>query len=471
MSSDRASKIIPLYPASQGIPYSHEAEESVIGSVLLNPSVFDRCQDLIGGHDTFFSLSHSYIWEAMETAAANGQPVGDMIILCDLLKKQGHLNDIGGPAFLTQLVRNTPTATHAEVYAGMVQRTGIRRRLLQQLEDTQQAIYNQAIPTESLDDYLQHMQQTLDGLTTNVPERVGLTDLAEYHGMVSEAMRNPEKAKGITTGFHALDDLIDGHHKSKLTVVGGLPFTGKTATLIAFALHAAMAGTPTAYYNVADGTKQDVIGRMIAHLSSLPPIQHGVQPIKQATGTMTPAEHTAYMAALSRFSDLPLYVFDQYGMSPRQIALSARTLRDQCDLGVILIDYYQRMGVEGQYPNRLKELEKISSLLVQLAKRLDLPIIVGAQVGHQVAERRDHRPTLSDIKDCKAMAANADVVIFPHREAMFDNEFEFPNRVDFIVAKNKVSGQSGTAMAYIDKAVGAIIPGVVRDGLTHERVL
>ena len=444
-------KIIPFQqPATGNLPvYSEETETALIGAVLVNPSVFDRCNDITTGTQAFFLLNNALIWKAMTTLVTERTAI-DLATVTDKLRSTGDLDKIGGPATLTTLIRNVPTSVHAEVYAKVVQKAYVRRGLQEAGQVLTGLAGDGTQPIEALAEHLDKIRAIYEQITDTAPERAGESALIAYLAEVEAARANPGAYQGITTGFPVLSNIIPGWMPSKLITIGGLTHLGKTSSMIAFTLAAALDGVSVDYYNVADGNKRDVIARMIAHLC-------GVAPIKQLRGTMNESEYIRFLTGVDKFQSLPIYIEDTYGMTPLQIANQSLMGKREHDTRLVVIDYFQRLQLANPPKTRVQELGKISSLLAKMAKSLDLPVMIGAQVGHHIAERQNKRPYNSDIKDCKQLAEDSDVVLFVHREGHFVTGHN-PHEVEFIIAKNKISGQVGTAYAFLDTETGSILP-------------
>jgi replicative DNA helicase len=465
-----APKIIPISrplrsPAVPDVPYSLEAEEAVIGACLTAPSAFEECRDVLETADAFFGQRHAHIWRAMAYCRDNDQPL-DLLMVCDRLKATGTLDDIGGPATLTQMIRNTPSSTHALVYARFIRRLYGRRQLIMLSDSIKALAADEGSTMDALVDEHAKMRRVLDALTDAPLAPVGVTELPAYHALVKEAMQNPKGAQGIPTGFTGLNDSLSGWQKGKLAVVGGYVEMGKTAALIAFALHAVQLGIPTVYFNVADSTSEDIMARMIGRMT-------GISPHAQMTGKMTPDQLSGWQAAVQRYTTYPLYIHDEVGMTVNKLKAETRSLIRQQGIRLVVIDYYQELDIRPDldprtgrpatwYTNEYAKLSKISQELLDLAKSQAIPVIVGAQVRKDVDRRDDKRPHRHDIADCKRIADRADVVLMVHREGYWDDLCDLPNAVELIVRKNRQRGIHNTVYARFDEDTGSILPGQAR---------
>jgi replicative DNA helicase len=382
----------------------------------------------------------------------NEQPL-DILLLSERLTATRQLEEIGGPAFLVQLISNTPTSVHAPVYAHLVRRLHGRRQIIQLAETIRGIAANEASTVTDLVEAHQKLRVVLDRLTAVPSEPVGVVDVPQYHTTIQTAMDDPNSAQGIPTGFPALTQKLSGWQKSRLVEVAGFVHMGKSATLQAFALHAVSQNIPTLYCNVADSTKQDIIARMIAALS-------GVPSDTQTSGGMAPGQFTAYFEALSKFETFPLYIHDEIGMTTRKLSATIRSLQRRKGIRLVLVDYYQELQIHGRFTGRYEMLDRISQDLLAMAKEYDLPVVVGAQVRKSIENRADKRPQFNDTAECKRLEDRADVLLFVHREHVWD-PLHSSSSVEFLIRKNRQVGQGGlgTVDAAFIETTGAIVPG------------
>jgi replicative DNA helicase len=449
--SPTPDNIIPLpqtQKAAPDAPYSQEAEEALLGSCLLDPKAYVRVRPLIPDDKDFYFLRHMYIWQAMTAIFHRGEPVDDLVVLSQQLESAGHLQEVGGVGYLTQLMTGTPTAAHAVVYAEMIRRIASRRRLWQATDKIRALLSDHSLPVEQVREQalatLMNTPQVANDAIAHVQ-----ASLNQHWDVVDVALNNPQSGSmGFPTGLGDLDSILNGLHRRKLYVVAGINHHGKTSLMMTIALNAARAGARVAYFNVADGDTIDVISRMIA-------MEAGLPPHKVLTGALNPMEYSRYVEVAGRLGRLPLYLKCGKGMSPRRIYDEANTVKQQHGLDVVIIDYIQRIKVTDA-PRAWSEYQRLSYISQQMTilgddQHLNCAMIVGAQINRQGARKANRPPTRQQIKGCGGIEEDADVVLINWFEAVDNKDAPRDDLVQVIVEKNKVTGQLGSVWTKIDK--------------------
>ena len=433
-------------------PYSQEAEEAVIGAVMTNPNAFMTITAFLRADDFFF-LRHAQIWQAMEHLHERKEPI-DPVTLSNQLQTMGTLDEIGGPAFLTQLIRNTPTSVHAEVYGRMVERTAIRRRLIQAGDEIKALAMDEQMAVEAV---TMEAESKLFDITDRQLKREFVPmdqAISEYFDRIEHLMANQDDPLGLPSGFRDLDTLLGGFQKSDLIIFAGRPGMGKTSFLLSTAVNAARIGARVGIFTMEMGVDQ-LVQRMIA-------METGINSQKLRLGQLSQKDYSRFVEAAGRISRFPIYIDDTPALNPLQMRTKCRRLQHEHCIDLVIVDYIQLMNAGGQYRNnRVQEVSYISRAMKELARELNVPIFSAAQLSRAVEQRQDKRPVLSDLRESGSLEQDSDIVMFLYRDAVYNEASEFPNQADVIVSKHR-NGPQGTISLYFDRSIMKFM-----DGVTH----
>lgn len=432
--SDSDSKSSIGYTAPNNVP----AEEALLGSLLYAPRTYHKIAGQIND-DSFYLLKHRWIFNAIVTLITSGTPV-DLVTVTDELQRRKQLDDIGGPAYLTRLLRNTPTTSHATFYADMVQNAAVRVSLLHELDKTHAKLLDESTVTE---DVIREHAQAVQAIATPLFNRHEPT-IAD---LVHESLDHAEKARlspqyGIRTITSGLTRLLGGWHKQKLNYICACPHHGKTAFMMTNAILAAEDGHKVGFYNVADGNQRSVTNRMIAMMA-------GIAPLQIETGAFNDDDFAAYFQSCEDMAAMTnLHVYSQKMMDVEDLALKLKARKDAEGLDIVFIDYGQRLRTKTFKSNEVEKLAIISSQLLAVAEAIDAPVVCGLQVNHRAIEaRQDKRPGLGDIKGSGAFVEDADTITLLYREGVYNPAVMAPGITSLIVAKNRLTGDLGTLQA------------------------
>jgi len=371
-------------------PFSQEAEEGVIGAVLVNPSAFMTVAAFLEPDD-FFLVRHAYIWQAMVNLN-NRDEIIDILTVAEELSNQSVLDEIGGRPYLIQLINNTPSSVYAEAYGRLVERTSIRRGLLKTADEIRQLAIDEEL---SIDSVLSESEAKLFSVTDNQVKRefVPMWDaLDEYYERMEYMLQNKQESLGVPSGFMALDEILGGFQKSDLIVFAGRPGMGKTSFLLTIAMNAARVGARVAIFTMEMGVEQ-MVQRMVSMETAI-----NVQKLRLAK--LTAQETSRFTEAVGRISHFPIFIDDTPAMSPIEMRTKCRRLAHEHGLDMVIIDYMQLMNAGKAYENnRVQEISFISRNLKELARELNVPVISAAQLSRAVEQRQDKRPVLSDLRE------------------------------------------------------------------------
>ncbi len=415
-------------------PHSLEAEEAVLGSLLIDPDVIFEVSTFLKP-ESFYSETHRWVYEAIIELYDKRIPL-DFITLAEILRAKGQLETIGGEGLLIDLLNAVPTSINAEAYGRMVEETALRRNMIQAASKIAELAYDE---DEDIEIALERAEQTLFGISEErtTQDLTPLKHIARsFIERIERLRENPEETIGIPTGFTDLDRLLSGLNKSDLVITAARPGMGKTSLLLSIALSAARKhGKRVAIFNLEMSAEQ-LLMRMIASETQ-------IDSQRLRKGKIYESEMGLFYEAVGRLAESYIYIDDTANMSPRQMRTKARRLYAERGLDLIIIDYLQLMASDRVTNNRVMEISDISRGLKLLARELNIPVVAAAQLSRGVESRQDKRPMLSDLRDSGSIEQDADIVTFIYRDEYYNPETtERPGIAEVIVAKHR-NGPTG----------------------------
>lgn len=413
---------------------SVEAEQSVLGGLLLDNDRIDAVADLISEAD-FASTDHASIFAAIAALSARGKPA-DVITVSDMLDRQGRLAAVGGIAYIGELLANVPGTANIRHYAEIVRDRRLERQLLQ----TGERMMNLARDTGPVAERLDTAQSLIMTLTETTsmrePERIG----SLLRGFVEEVEKRHESdtpVVGISTGIRDLDAKLAGLHDGQLIVIAGRPGMGKSALAQQIADHAALRGTPAAYFSL-EMSRNEFVERAVANIGRL-----DGERIRNATG-LTADDWERFSLTVGRLNEAPLFIDDSPDATVARVRAKARRLKRKHGIKLLVVDYLQLMSGQGE--SRREEVDSISRGLKLLAKELQIPVIALAQLSRKCEERTNKRPILSDLRESGSVEQDADVVLLLYRDEVYDEGTDRPGVIEISIAKQRM-GPTGTVYA------------------------
>jgi replicative DNA helicase len=413
-------------------PHSREAEESVLGALLLSPHAANEVMDKLVPND-FYVPAHQSIFEAMVSLYNANQPI-DAVTLSEELRRSAELEKVGGLSYLTHLVDVVPTASNVEYYAGIVEEHGLRRSLIK----AGSSITELAFRT---DDEVVGVIDRAEQEVLGVAEKRAGDGMIPVGPLFQEAIEHIEALEangaeitGLSTGFRDLDKKLAGLQKANLVVIAARPSMGKSALTINIATFVAGTGKVVAIFSL-EMAKEEVVQRI---LSSVGKVESG----KLRTGQL--GNHwDRLVAAANRMYKTPIYVDDSSVVTVTDIRAKCRRLKRIKGLDLVVVDYLQLMQGSSK-ENRQQEIAEISRGLKNLARELEVPIIAVSQLNRSVEQREDRRPRLSDLRESGALEQDADVVVFIYRHEYYHpDDIEKRGTAEVIIAKHR-AGATGT---------------------------
>ena len=415
-------------------PHSVEAEQSVLGSILLDKEAMISVSETLVPED-FYKEAHKVIYESM-LKLYNSQSEIDLITLTDELRDQGYLDDIGGIAYITSLSTVVPTTSNIKYYVNIVKEKSISRQLISAANDIINLGYDGSAKVE-------YVLENAEKKIFDISQERATNDFQPINQVISEALSMLEKlyeekndVTGLTTGFRDLNKKINGLQRSDLLLIAARPAMGKTAFALNLVQNAALKGDASVAVFSLEMSKEQLVQRMIASQST-------VELKKIKTGTLADNDWPRITDGMAILSGAKIHIDDTPGIKISELRSICRKLKIEKGLDLVLIDYLQLMEGEGQNESRQQEIAKISRSLKILAKELDCPVVALSQLSRAPEQRADHRPMLSDLRESGSIEQDADIVMFLYRDEYYNPDTEKKNIGEVIVAKNR-HGETGT---------------------------
>jgi replicative DNA helicase len=416
-------------------PHSIEAEQSVIGGLMLDNTAFERVADLIGEND-FYRYDHRLIWSQVSKLIEKSHPA-DVLTVFEALKSSGKVEDSGGLQYLNQLAQEVPSAANIRRYAEIVRDKSVLRRLISTSDE---------IASQALNPLGKDTRQLLDEAESKIFQigeegargKVGFQSLQDILSQVVaqvESLVENQGSDGVTgvpTGFVDLDQMTSGLQPGDLIIVAGRPSMGKTAFSLNIAENVAInQGLPVAVFSMEMGASQLVM-RMLCSVGR-------IDQQKVRTGRLGDDDWMRLMSTMQKMQDAQLFIDETPGLNPLELRARARRLaRQYGQMGLIVVDYLQLMsGSSSNGENRATEISEISRSLKALAKELKCPVIALSQLNRSLETRPDKRPVMSDLRESGAIEQDADVILFIYRDEVYDADSKDKGYAEIIIGKQR----------------------------------
>jgi replicative DNA helicase len=416
-------------------PQSIEAEESVLGGILLDNNALDRAIELIIAED-FYREAHRRIFRAIIDLSERHEPV-DLVTLSDALRSRNELQDIGGAAYLAELAERVPTAANVAYYARIVKDKAILRSLISTTTEIALKSYEAPSDVESFLDEAEHQIFQLSERKTR-PSFFRVRDIVvESMKAVEQLYERQELVTGVPSGFVDLDKKTAGLQPGDLVIVAGRPSMGKTAFALNIAQYAALEAKSGVAVFSLEMSKEQLVLRMLCS-------EARVDQSKVRAGFAAQRDYPKLAIAAERLSETPIYIDDTPALSVLELRAKARRLKREreANLGLVIVDYLQLMRGHAT-DSREQEISSISRSLKALAKELSLPVIALSQLNRAVESRADKRPLMADLRESGAIEQDADVIMFLYRPWVYDPKNADEREAEVIIAKQR-NGPTGT---------------------------
>ncbi len=421
-------------PMPQMVPHSREAEEAVVGSVLVNPETYyDVAQFLLP--DDFYIHRHRWIWETFTRLHERRQPI-DLLTVSQELDQQGQLSEVGGLAYLSSLIQNVPSSLHAEAYGRLVEESAIRRRMLSAANEIAKLAYQQGDSVESAMDGAEKAVFGVSERRTTRDLQSIKQVLSEYYDRIDEIANRDPDTYGVPTGFIDLDRLLGGLQPSDFLIIAGRPGSGKSAFILSAAKNAAQKFKKHVAIFSLEMSNDQLVQRMIAQ-------ETGIDSQRLRMGKLDEEEWPLLAHAIEVLSGTVIFLDDTPALTPLQLRTKCRRLHLEFQLDLILVDYLQLMSGGIRSENRVQEVSYISRNLKVLARELNVPVLAAAQLSRAIEQRADKEPQLSDLRESGSLEQDADIVLFIHRPELYEKDTLKQNIAQIKVSKHR-NGPTGT---------------------------
>ena len=414
--------------APQIVPNSRQAEEAVIGAVLINPEAYYDVAQFLQADD-FYIHRHRWIWDAFTRLHERRIPI-DFLTVSEELEQMGQLAEVGGPAYLSGLINNVPTSLHAEAYGRLVEETAIRRRMLTAANDIAKLAYREDSTVETaLDEAERAMFGVSERRTTRDLQSIQKV-LSDYYDRIDQLASRGDEIYGVPTGFTDLDRLLTGLQPSDLIIIAGRPGMGKTAFMLSAAKNAAQKFKKHVAIFSLEMSNEQLVQRLVSQ-------ETGIDSQRLRNGKLQEEEWPLFTHAIEVLSDMVMFLDDTPALTPLQLRTKCRRLHMEYKLDLVIVDYLQLMGSGMRSENRVQEVSYISRNMKVLARELNVPVIAAAQLSRAVEQRADKEPQLSDLRESGSLEQDADIVMFIHRPEMYEKDTLKQNLAQIKVAKHR----------------------------------
>ncbi len=424
------------------LPSNREAEEALIGAVLINQEVYLEVSQFLSGED-FFIVRNQWIWDAFLQLTETRQPI-DLVTVTETLANRGQLDEAGGQSYLISLINRAPNAFHAESYGRIIEQNAIRRRMLEAANEVARLAYHQE---QSIDTVVDEAEKAI----FNISERRIKRDLApirevvrEYYDRIDELAQRADDIYGVPTGLIDVDNLLGGLQKSDLLIVAGRPGMGKTGFLLGTLRNAALVHKKKVAMFSMEMSNEQLLQRLIA-------MDTRIDTQRLRSGQLNDNEWDIFFQALESYDQAMIFLDDTPAITPLALRTKCRRLYQEFGLDLVIVDYLQLMSGDTRTDNRVQEVSNISRNMKVLARELNVPVLTAAQLSRAVEHRPDKKPQLSDLRESGSLEQDADIVMFIHRNPLSEIEEE-RNKAELIVAKHRNGPtHSGIGLVFIEE--------------------
>ena len=417
--------------APRGAPHSIDAEQSVLGGLMLDNAAWDQIADKVCIED-FYRPEHRLIFSAIAALSEETTPF-DVVTLSEWLESRNQLEPAGGLAYLGDLAKNTPSAANIAAYAAIVRERAILRGLIRVGTDIANNAYSPLGRNASalLDDAERLVFELADSRSRQLRGFMPVRELlVEVVDRIDALFHRDNPITGVASGFIDLDDKTSGLQPGDLVIVAGRPSMGKTAFAMNIVEHATIRDRLVAAVFSMEMPAEQLTMRMLASLGRID--QHKVR-----TGRLNDDDWPRLTSAVTMLNDTRIFVDDTPALTPMDLRARCRRLKREHGLGLVIIDYLQLMQVPGTRENRATEISEISRSLKALAKELRVPVVALSQLNRGLEQRQDKRPVMSDLRESGAIEQDADVILFIYRDEVYNEESASKGVAEIIIGKQR----------------------------------
>nr|WP_148340334.1 replicative DNA helicase [Aquicella siphonis] len=412
-------------------PHSIEAEQSVLGGLMLDNRAWDQVVERLREED-FYRNEHRLIFRVMSRLQEQGKPI-DVLTVSDALREMHELEQVGGEVYLFELANNTPSAANISAYADIVRERSVLRQMIAAAGDIADSAFNSQ--GRSIVELLDAAEQRVFSISEQGSRGDGPVNvkdfLAKTMDKIDTLFHAGTSITGVPTGYHDLDEMTSGLQPSDLVIIAGRPSMGKTMLGMNIAEHVAIKSRFPVLIFSMEMPGEAIVMRLLSSLCR-------IDQLRIRTGKLADEDWPRISATVSMLSDTPLFIDDTPGLSPAEMRARARRLaKEHGQLGMILVDYLQLMQVPGYSENRTAEISEISRSLKGLAKELKVPVVALSQLNRGLEQRSDKRPVMSDLRESGAIEQDADVIAFIYRDEVYNENSPDKGTAEIIIAKQR----------------------------------
>jgi replicative DNA helicase len=419
-------------------PHSIEAEQSVLGGLLLDTAAWDHVGDAVAADD-FYRRDHRLIFEAIGQLASESRPC-DVVTVSEFLERRAQLEEAGGLAYLGTLARDTPSAANVRAYAQIVRERALLRALVTAGGDIAASVFSDE--GQSARELVNMAEEKVFAIAERGTRRNDGAQAVRHMlpaliDKIDEWHSNPDKLRGLATGFTDFDNKTGGLRGGDLVIVAGRPSMGKTTLAINMAENVAV--DPNTKGSVLvfsmEMPAEQLMTRMLSSIG-------GVELHHIRSGRISDEQWVRITSATSQLAEARIFIDETPGLNPTELRARARRVKREHGLNMVVVDYLQLMQVAGTKENRATEISEISRGLKALAKELDVPVIALSQLNRSVEQRENKRPVMSDLRESGAIEQDADMILFIYREEVYDKNTPRKGEADIDLAKHR-NGETG----------------------------
>jgi replicative DNA helicase len=422
-------------------PHNLEAEQSVLGSLLIDRDAVIRVASFLKPED-FFRSAHATIFQAIVDLYNRREPP-DFVTVVDELERRERLEEVGGVAYITELMNAVPTAVHVEYYGRIVERTATLRRLIEAGSEIVRIGYDESL---DIDEALERAEQAIFDVSQRRSTR-DFTPIAEilehYFDKLDAIQHQRGTVVGVPTGFADLDKLTGGLQRSDLIILAARPAVGKTSFQLGIAHNAAVQYGKTVAIFSLEMSAEQLVQRLLA-------METGVDSHRLRLGLINDDEWDQISRAFGRLAEAKIFIDDTPSINIMELRSKARRLMAEHGVDLIIVDYLQ-LAQGRRAENRVQEISDISRSLKGLARELNVPVLALSQLSRAVEARTDHRPMLSDLRESGSIEQDADIVMFIYREDVYDPDTEKKGIAEIIVAKHRNGPTDTISLRFFDR--------------------
>ncbi|MBX5443710.1 replicative DNA helicase [Sphaerobacter sp.] len=422
-------------------PHNLEAEQSVLGSLLIDRDAVIRVASFLKPDD-FFRSAHATIFQAIVDLYNRREPP-DFVTVVDELERRERLEEVGGVAYITELMNAVPTAVHVEYYGRIVERTATLRRLIEAGSEIVRIGYDESL---DIDEALERAEQAIFDVSQRRSTR-DFTPIAEilehYFDKLDAIQHQRGTVVGVPTGFADLDKLTGGLQRSDLIILAARPSVGKTSFQLGIAHNAAVQYGKTVAIFSLEMSAEQLVQRLLA-------METGVDSHRLRLGLINDDEWDQISRAFGRLAEAKIFIDDTPSINIMELRSKARRLMAEHGVDLIIVDYLQ-LAQGRRAENRVQEISDISRSLKGLARELNVPVLALSQLSRAVESRTDHRPMLSDLRESGSIEQDADIVMFIYREDVYDPDTEKKGIAEIIVAKHRNGPTDTISLRFFDR--------------------